>query len=68
MLPAIKWEPAALQKAMEHVAEEMIRAGSLVELEFHRNTQPSRAPGTVDYLFRLYQALIDAKVIPKTNA
>jgi hypothetical protein len=66
-LSALKWAPQELGQTVDQMSKEMMRAYRLNEFDFSEQAQAAQTSGTVDYLFQLYQALLDAKVIPKVH-
>jgi hypothetical protein len=68
VLPAFNFESEQVTQMARTIVEDLERSGRLKEYDrIHRiNTAARRAP-TIDGLFKLYQALLDAKVIPKTT-
>jgi hypothetical protein len=65
-LPAFKMESEATMNVMKTILEDMERSNRLREYDRieQANRTGRRAP-TIDGLFKLYQALLDAGVIPK---
>ena len=65
-LPAFKMESEAAMKVTKTILEDMERSNRLREYDrIERVNQSSKRAPTIDGLFKLYQALLDAGVIPK---
>ncbi|HSW49902.1 MAG TPA: hypothetical protein VLH09_06980 [Bryobacteraceae bacterium] len=67
LLTAVTWDQAKVTEIMEQVQQEVMATFRLQEMDFSEQIAAGSRSATVDYLFSLYQALLDAKVIPKAN-
>ena len=65
-LPAFKMESEAALNVTKTILEDMERSSRLREYDrIERVNRSNRKAPTIDGLFKLYQALLDAGVIPK---
>jgi hypothetical protein len=67
LLTAVPWNQDKVAEIMEQVQHEVMSTFRLQEMDFSEQIATSSRSATVDYLFSLYQALMDAKVIQKAN-
>lgn len=67
-LPALQFSKERAMETVTAIASDMFDASRVREFEQVRSRNATaRGSPTIDGLFKLYQALIDAKVIPKST-
>ncbi len=67
LLSGVAMDAQKVGEIMEQVTQDIVRSHRSRECDFSDQIQAVRKAATVDELFKLYQAMMDAKVIPKAH-
>lgn len=67
LLPAASLKLSQVTELMEQVTQDMIRVHNKFEYNLSAVVRATNKAATIDELFQLYQAMLDAKVIPKAH-